>query len=259
MIWVAAALPFLSTLLGGWAVFRLHHRLHVVMATAAGILVATALVDLIPESIELIGGSDAAVLTGIAALVGYLIYAAVEAFIHLGSYEHRHDPGQDPSEPHEHPEEPVATTATSRTIGWLAPAGLIAHSLLDGVAIGLGFAAGGDVGLIVLLAVLGHDFADGLNIVTLAFAGGRSRRAALTLLAFGAAAPAVGIAISQVFYIAPEHLGILLGVFGGAFVAIGAGHLLPEAEHRQGASASPLVAFAILGAVIVVVVRMAIG
>ena len=256
MIWLAGALPFLSTLLGGFAAFRLRHRLHVVMALAAGILVATALVDLLPEAIELIGGESGPLLAGAAAVVGYLIYAAVETFIHQGSYEHGHQPDQDPDEPHEHT---LAVSPTASRLGWLAPAGLIAHSLLDGVAIGLGFEAGGEVGLLVTFAVLVHDFADGLNIVTLAFAGGRGRGAALLLLAADAAATIVGVGISQLVALAPEQLGILLGAFAGAFLAIGAGHLLPEAEHRKGATASPLVLMTILGAVIVVLVRMAIG
>src|SRR5687768_15488780 len=158
------------------------------MAFAAGILVATALVDLIPESIELIGGEDAALLSGIAAIVGFLIYAAVEAFIHQGSYEHGHDPEQDPTEPHEH----VTQVSTAQsTLGWLAPAGLIVHSVLDGVAIGLGYEAGPEIGLLVTLAVIVHDFADGLNIVTVAFAGGRGRRSAIVLLAFDAVATVV--------------------------------------------------------------------
>ena len=253
MDYLAAVLPFMSTLLGGWAVFRLRHRLHVVMALAAGILVATALVDLIPESIELIGGEDAAVLSGTAAIVGFLIYAAVEAFIHQGSYEHGHDPEQDPTEPHEH----VAhLSAAQQTLGWLAPAGLIVHSTLDGVAIGLGFEAGGEVGLLVTLAVLVHDFADGLNIVTVAFAGGRGRRTAIALLALDAVATIVGVGISQVIPLIPAQLGLLLGGFGGAFIAIGASHLLPEAQHRQSGSVSPLVFLVVLGAGIVVAVRV---
>ena len=252
MIYLAAVLPFLSTLLGGWAVFRLRHRLHVAMAFAAGILVATALVDLIPESIELIGGADAAMATGVAAIVGFLIYATVEAFIHQGSYEHGHDPEQDPTEPHEHA---APLTAAQQTLGWLAPAGLIVHSTLDGVAIGLGFEAGGEVGLLVTMAVLVHDFADGLNIVTVAFAGGRGRRGAIVLLALDAVATIVGVAISQVIPLDSMQLGLLLGAFGGAFIAIGASHLLPEAQHRQSGSVSPLVILVILGAAVVVAVR----
>lgn len=252
MIYLAAVLPFLSTLLGGWAVFRLRHRLHVAMAFAAGILVATALVDLIPESIELIGGADPAIATGLAAIVGFLIYASVEAFIHQGSYEHSHDPNQDPHEPHEHAE-PLSTARS--TLGWLAPAGLIVHSTLDGVAIGLGYEAGPEIGLLVMLAVLVHDFADGLNIVTVAFAGGRGRRGAIVLLAFDAVATFVGVAISQVIPLDGVQLGLLLGAFGGAFIAIGASHLLPEAQHRQRGSVSPLVVLVVLGAGVVVAVR----
>lgn len=256
MIWVVGALPFLSTLLGGIAAFRLRHRLHVVMAAAAGILVATALVDLLPESIELIGPDNGALLAGAAAVVGYLIYAAVETFIHAGTIEHQHEPGQDPAEPHVHS---MQAAPTPSRIGLLAPGGLIVHSLLDGFAIGLGFSAGPQVGLLVTLAVLVHDFADGLNIVTLALSVGRGRAAAIVLLALDAAATIVGIGISQVITLAPEQLGILLAAFGGAFIAIGAGHLLPEAEHRQGAKASPLVALTVLGAVIVLVTRILIG
>ncbi len=255
MTWLVGILPFTSTLLGGLAVFRLQHRLHAVMAFAAGILVATALTDLIPEGIGLIGGENAALTTGVAAVVGYLIYAAVEAFIHQGSYEHGHPQGVDPTEPHEHDEQ---LSAARSTLGWVGPAGLIVHSTLDGVAIGLGFQANAQVGLLVLIAVLVHDFADGLNVVTLAFAGGRTRRAALVLLALDAAAPILGIVIGQSITLAPSNLGILLGVFGGAFIAIGAGHLLPEAQHRGQARVSPLVALTIFGAVLVVALRMVI-
>jgi ZIP family zinc transporter len=245
-------LPFFSTFLGGWAVFRLHQRLHAIMAFAAGVLVATALVDLIPESIALVGGTDPAVTTGIAAIVGFLIYAAVEAFIHQSSYEHVHDADVDHETPHEHVER---VSGAASTLGWLGPAGLIVHSTLDGAAIGLAFAAGSEVGLLVLLAVLVHDFADGLNVVTLAFAGGRGRRAAVALLALDALAPIVGIALSQVITFVPMQLGLMLGVFAGAFLAIGASHLLPEAEHRQSASVSPLVILVVAGAALVVVVR----
>ena len=254
MILLVGVLPFVSTLLGGIAVFRLQHRLHAVMAFAAGIIVATALVDLLPEAIELIGSERAPFMAGVAAVIGYLIYATVEAFIHQSSYEHGHDPEQDPYAPHEH--EVAAQGNGSGLLGWIAPAGLILHSTLDGLAIGLGFEAGNEVGLIVLLAVVVHDFADGLNIVTLALAGGRGRAGALILLGIDAAATVIGIAISQVIRLEPEQLGLVIGVMAGAFIAIGASHLLPEAQHRRGSMRlSPLVALTISGAVLVVVIR----
>jgi ZIP family zinc transporter len=257
MTWLVGILPFTSTLLGGLAVFRFQHRLHAVMALAAGVIVATALTDLLPEGIGLAGGGeDAALLVGAAAVIGFLIYAGVEAFIHSGSYEHGHPVDVNPYLPHEH-DEPVSPARS--TLGWIGPAGLIVHSTLDGLAIGLGFAASAEVGILVLLAVLVHDFADGLNVVTLAFAGGRSRNGALVLLAIDAIAPVLGIAISQLVAIDARTLGLLLGVFGGAFIAIGASHLLPEAEHRDQTHTSPLVALTVIGALVVLGIRFILG
>lgn len=253
MIALIAVLPFLSTLLGGMAALRLRHRLHPAMAAAAGILVATALVDLLPESIELIGGDRAALLAGVAGICGFLIYSAVEALIHQQSYEHGHPPAEDPDQPHEHA---PATTAAGSALGWIAPAGLIVHSLLDGLAIGLGFEASTEVGIVVTLAVIVHDFADGLNIVTIALAGGRGRASAIALLGLDAAASIVGILASSFVALAPEHLGLLLGGFGGAFIAIGAGHLLPEAQHGRPAGAPTLAIIAAIGALAVVAIRL---
>lgn len=255
MLILVAILPFASTVLGGIAAFRLRHRLHPAMALAAGIMVATALVDLLPESVELIGTETAALMTGGAAVFGYLLYSAMESFVHRQSYEHGHPPTVDPRLPHEHEE----AASPPSLIGWIAPLGLILHSLLDGLAIGLGFEAGTEVGIVVTLAVVVHDFADGLTIVTLALAGGRGRSGAIGLLVADAGAAVAGIAISGLVALSPEQLGLLLGGFAGAFLAIGAGHLLPEAEHREPGRATPLVGLAAVGAMVVVGVRLLIA
>ena len=177
-LFLLALAPFTSTLIGGVATLRLGHRLHPFMALAAGILVATALVDLLPESAGLLGerGSIAA---GIAAGVGFLLYSALEILVHRASLGH---------------EEEAASQPTSAThLALLAPIGLIVHSSLDGLAIGTGFLASPQIGLLVLLAVIGHDFADGMNVVTLGLAGGSPRRTVLVLLALDALAPVAGV------------------------------------------------------------------
>src|SRR3972149_4684780 len=163
-----ALLPVASTFLGGYAVFRFHHRLHPVMAFAAGIIVATALVDLLPGALQLLGGPDPTLKAGVAALVGFLGFSAIEALVHRETYEHGHAAGQDPQEPHEH----VRAGREPSAISMAGPFGLVLHSGRDGVAIGLGFSASPEVGLIVGLAVLAPDFADGINITTLTLAGG---------------------------------------------------------------------------------------
>lgn len=243
---LVALLPFFSTLAGGLAAIRLLHRLHPIMAFASGVLVATAVADLLPEAHEL-AGPGAEVRLGVAALAGYLTFAFLEAFIHQSSFEHDAAP---------------AASAGGRTapvadgpIALLPPASLIAHSTLDGLAIGLGFQAGSSVGFIVLLAVLAHDFADGLNVVTLALDARRGMRPAILLLVLDAVAPIAGAMLSVLVTIDVATLGTLLAWFAGVFLAIGAGHLLPEAQHHDHREGPRLVGLAAVGAALVLAVR----
>jgi ZIP family zinc transporter len=137
----------------------------------------------------------------------------------------------------------------------LGPAGLIFHSTADGVAIGLGFGANPTVGLIVTLAVVGHDFADGLNVVTLALAAGSGRRRARILLVADAVVVPIGALIGFTIGVDRHVLGLLLGAFAGVFIAIGAGHLLPEARHEQSDAGLALTGAAMAGALMVLAIR----
>lgn len=246
---VAALLPFVSTLAGGVAAFRLRHRLHPFMAIAAGVLVATAIVDLLPEAQALVG-PESALTVGVAALAGFVAFSLIEAFIHQGTFEHKHGTVGDAIQP-----APFGWSKPSSPIGLLPSMSLILHSTLDGLAIGLGFQAGADIGLIVLLAVLAHDFADGMNVVTLALDAARGAKVAAGLLLLDALAPIVGAGLSFVVAIPPAALGLLLASFAGVFLAIGAGHLLPEAQHRDPGRGPSLVALSAVGAAIVLAIR----
>jgi len=261
---IVAILPFFSTLAGGFAALRLRHRLHAFMALAAGVVVATAVADLLPEAFTL-AGPDGSLQVGIAAVVGFVGFSLVEAFLHQSSFEHAGEHDDEHHREHagahggEAPEgagaaRPAAGGAAG-ILGILPPVSLIIHSTLDGLAIGLAFQAGSDLGLIVLLAVLAHDFADGMNVVTLALDAARGERLAVGLLVLDAIAPVAGAALSTVVSISPATLGLLLATFAGVFLAIGAGHLLPESQHRDPRQGPALVALSGVGAAIVLVVR----
>ena len=245
---IAAILPFFSTLLGGVAALRLRHRLHAIMALAAGLVVATAVADLLPEAFDL-AGSDGAFQVGVAVVVGFIAFSLVEAFLHQSSFEHVGEPD------HHDPADHGRSIAGPGILGLLPPISLIIHSTLDGLAIGLAFQAGGELGLIVLLAVLAHDFADGMNVITLALDAARGERLAVGLLVLDALAPPFGAALSTVVTISPANLGLLLATFAGVFIAIGAGHLLPESQHHDPRRGPTMVLLAGLGAGIVLIVR----
>src|SRR4029079_19445287 len=248
---IAAILPFFSTLLGGLAALHFHHRLHPFMAFASGVLVATEVADLLPEA-HLLVGEERGLQVGIAALAGYLLFTLIESFTHQQSFEHGPDDG------HGIDEVAPAARETSSSHGLLAvlpPASLLIHSTLDGLAIGLAFQASAGIGLIVLLAVLAHDFADGMNVVTLALEAARGRSLAIAFLVLDALAPLFGALLSFVVAIPDLVLGWMLAWFAGVFIAIGASHLLPESQHERPADGPVLVALSAIGAALVLVIR----
>jgi ZIP family zinc transporter len=255
-----AVLPFFSTLLGGFAALRLRHQLRPIMAFASGVLVATALADLLPEARDLIGDAAGDLpVSGIAAVVGFLLFTTLEAFVHRESWEHGHRRSALASSLPKSFESAGSSDHGPSALGFIGPLGLVVHSTLDGLAIGLAFRAGSDVGLLVGLAVLAHDFADGMNVVTLAVAGGRALSGATILLVMDAIAPVAGAALGTVITLDPVVLGVLLSTFAGVFLAIGAGHLLPEAQHQRPGSSPLLVLLTALGTALVIAIRFVIG
>ena len=107
------------------------------------------------------------------------------------------------------------------------------HSFLDGVGIGLAFKVSPTVGIIVAAAVLAHDFSDGINTVSMILRNGGTRARALSWLYLDAIAPLVGVLSTTFFSLSQEHLGMVLALFAGFFLYIGAVDLLPESHHAH--------------------------
>jgi ZIP family zinc transporter len=107
------------------------------------------------------------------------------------------------------------------------------HSLLDGVAIGLAFQASHEVGIVVAIAVLTHDFSDGINTMNIVLKSGGDRMLALYWLAADALAPVLGVVSTFFFTLRGEWFGTVLAVFAGFFLYIGASDLIPESYHAH--------------------------
>jgi ZIP family zinc transporter len=99
--------------------------------------------------------------------------------------------------------------------------------------IGLAFQASPAVGLVVAVAVLAHDFSDGINTVSMIVRHGGARESALRWLMLDAVAPVVGVLASALFAVSASTLGMLLALFAGFFLYIGAAELLPESHHEH--------------------------
>lgn len=115
-------------------------------------------------------------------------------------------------------------------VGLLAGSGLVLHSVMDGFAIGAAFQAGTGVGIVVAIAVIAHDFADGFNTYTVTSLYGNDRRRAVTLLVLDAIAPVAGAAITLFITIPAPVLGLYLGFFAGFLLYLASSDILPEAH-----------------------------
>jgi len=110
---------------------------------------------------------------------------------------------------------------------------LCVHSLLDGFAVGLAFQASRKVGIIVAIAVLTHDFSDGVNTMNVVLKNRGDRALAMKWLLLDAAAPAIGIAATALWRLPASGFGWILALFAGFFLYIGASDLIPESYHAH--------------------------
>lgn len=216
-ILLIACAAALATLLGGALALRLRDKLHLVLGFSAGAVIAVAFFDLMPESLSLGAAyhSIGTILTFTA--LGFFAYTILDRFITL--HTHSDDDGV-----HMH-------GAQSRAL--VGAGSLSSHSFLDGFAIGLAFQASPAVGAIVAIAVLTHDFSDGINTVNLVLKNGGSRMLAFRWLLIDAAAPVLGAAATLFIRVPEGSLSLILAVFAGFFLYIGASDLLPESHHSH--------------------------
>lgn len=195
-----------STLLGGLFALALRDKLHLILGFSAGAVFGVAFFDLLPEAIGWRKDADAHDVL-LWAAVGFLIYLMLDRWL---------APGE-----------------RSSVRGSMAATVLCVHSLLDGFAIGLAFYVSRAAGLVVTIAVLTHDFSDGINTMNVVLAQGSQRGRALAWLALDALAPVLGIALARAVSWPTQRFGDLLALFGGFFVYLSASDLIPESYHAH--------------------------
>jgi ZIP family zinc transporter len=214
MAWLAiplAGVTVLSTFCGGMTALRYHRQLTTLIALTGGVVVAVALFDVLPEAIDSV---DNARRVTLLVGAGFISFFLIERLLVL---HHRDD---------------AVEARAHAQVGVLGAAGLSVHSFIDGLGIGLAFHLDTATGLLVFLAVVTHDFADGLNTVSFVLSQRQDRRKALTWLAIDSLAPLAGAIVGTFVSVSDYALGHLLAVYAGFFLFMGATDLLPEAHHH---------------------------
>ncbi|HMA49443.1 MAG TPA: ZIP family metal transporter [Magnetospirillaceae bacterium] len=206
-----------ATMVGGLFAMALRDRLHLVLGFSAGAVIGLAFFDLLPEAIETEHLLDARGTVALSAL-GFFLYTMLDRVVTRAG----------PHDGHGH-----SSQQQRQRRGWMGAGSLSAHSLLDGFAIGVAFQASQAIGVVVAIAVLVHDFSDGLNTVNVVVKNGGNRKDALRWLVVDAVAPILGAGISLLLPFPEDAISIILAVFSGFFLYIGASDLLPESHHAH--------------------------
>jgi len=201
---VYAVVTSVATLVGG--VLPMYTRLrHVeqryLVAFAGGAMVAIALFDLIPE----METHNAA-----ALLLGFFSIYLLEKLVMIHACQ----------------EEECET----HVMGGPALIGIAAESLLDGLAIAVGFRVAPALGLLIALTVFAHEVPRGLTTTVIMQKAGFSRRKVWAALAVDAGFAPLGVLLSGL--IPTSAFDPLVGFTAGIFLYVGASDLLPEAHRR---------------------------
>ena len=188
------------------------------VALGAGFMLATALVEMAPESVELRGRS-----AGFLILLGYLIIHFFEHTVtphfHFGEETH-HDEFVHPHK------------------GYSVLLGLIIHTFFDGIAIASGFIVSDWLGWIIFTAVFLHKIPEGFTVTSVMLASGRSRGKAWGASVILGAATVAGVMTMALFR---HQIGFGLPLSAGVTIYVAASDLMPEVNKEPGVRMALLV------------------
>jgi zinc and cadmium transporter len=210
-----------ANVLGGAIIVQRHWEhayLKYFVALGAGFMLATALVEVFPASLQL-RGKDAAFLVLLGYLIIHFFEHTVTPHFHFGEETHKEQFA------HGHR-------------GYSVLIGLVIHTFFDGIAIASGFLVSNRLGWIIFIAIFLHKIPEGFTVASVMLASGQSRR-----LAWGASALLGAATFAGVLTMAVLHRQVSFGLplSAGVTIYVAASDLIPEVNREPGAKVALVV------------------
>jgi zinc transporter ZupT len=211
---LSAIIAFAATLSAGIFIKEFKSHIGVVCAFSSGFFIALSIFDLLPNVLTLAPAAQIPLenLLLIAFAGFFLLFAVQRVILKLN------------------PKMSMAETSLKPRIGALSTAEFCSHAFLEGIAIGVSFQLQFGLGVFVAIAVVSHDFCDGISTLALMLNSGNSLRSSFGMLFVGAIAPISGAASTLIFSVSNFFLVYALSFLMGSFLFIGGGMLLPDAN-----------------------------
>jgi len=193
------------------------------VSLSAGVLLGTALLNVLPEAFEAPGASPQSLFaTLLAGLVFFFLLEKAELYRHQHHHEgdeHHHHHGFDRQQ--------------AGRGGWSVLMGDSIHNFCDGVIIAAAFLADVHLGVVTALAIIAHEIPQEVGDYIVLLNAGLSRRRALAYNAVSGLAAVVGGVLGYFVVGAWESLfPYLLVVASSSFIYVAVADLIPQLQHR---------------------------
>jgi zinc and cadmium transporter len=252
LIWIS-----LATFLGGLLSVLIAASLTVTVLTrmvrhlvslSAGVLLATALLHVLPEAFESQASPHGLFATLLAGLMFFFLLEKVEL------YRHTHHHEGDGHHHHHHFDAEQAGRG-----GWSVLVGDSIHNFCDGIIIAAAFLADTQLGIVTSLAIIAHEIPQEVGDYIVLLNAGFSRAKALFYNAISGLSAVVGGLVGYVVVGPWEALfPYLLVIASSSFVYVAVADLIPQLQQRMSLkdTAAQLAWLAAGMAMIVLVVRV---
>ena len=230
-VWLAALLSF-----GLLARYTQH-----MLSLAAGALLATAFLQLLPEAFESQVGVHDLFWTLLVGLIFFFLLDKAELWHHGHEHHHGDSPVAGPSgqasQGHGHQHHAHGTDLMAgRSGGWAVLTGDSVHCFGDGILIASAFIADLRLGAIAALAVLVHEVPHHMGDLMVLRAGASNRHLALVKVSLAGAVTAIGgLAGYWLVDQLHDYLPYFLVVASSSFVYVALADLIPQLQKRLSA------------------------
>ena len=233
-VWVAAVLSM---------AMRARYTQHM-LSLAAGALLATAFMHLLPEAFN----SDAGAKELFALLLGGVVFfflldkAELWHHGHEHHHDHHHDHHDDHAQGNAYPHGPAHAhekghghTHTQQGGGWAVLAGDSVHAFGDGIMIASAFVADLRLGLVAALAVLAHEVPHHMGDLVVLQQSSGTRRAALVKVSLAGTVTALGGLTGYLLVNSlDDYLPYFLVAASSSFVYVALADLIPQLQKKLG-------------------------
>ncbi len=216
-VWLAALLGF-----GVLARYTQH-----MLSLAAGALLATAFMHLLPEAFESQVGAHELFPTLLVGLIFFFLLDKAELWHHGHEHHHGHDHAHDHAGSHE----PARSGGS-----WAILTGDSVHCFGDGVLIASAFVADMRLGVVAALAVLMHEVPHHMGDLAVLRQASDNRRMALVKVSLAGGLTALGGVVG--FFLVAQleaYLPYFLSIASSSFLYVALADLIPQLQKKLSA------------------------